>query len=707
MRNKSEPKKIYVASSRRVMLVLMSLSTIYQYMYTSLFSSALGMLPVFGGAMFMSARMAGAFAHTFLGDRRKYLTRRMRAVFCVLTAITLLCSLALIALYPVLWTSTPVWLTFAAVLSIALRSGAGRRLIGRRMRRTIGARAYWLLTALVHLVPLAAMAWILSANLDLATAWQLWGGFAAGGVLELYSQWRERDLLALEDLPDDTDPQTAAQMAADLREVNAFDAFQRMHTLVLIALQLTLVMVYTFIGLSTQELLVCMLLAVACTVIMREVSVLCLRLVKRPFDTQLLLVGLFLWLYGLFLLYRQLDSDPGLLMSALAVALCTSGLAVSVTALAELERRMTDVAQFRLKDRMHGYAQLRAASTEIAILLGQMLALILLTLLCMPSVPLARLDLASLVSAFRPLMVIPPVLLLLAAIVTTLRFPMNNRHFQKLARWLTLESEGLDNPALRQQLDSVVVKRHKNRFGVRLIITLLRPLYYHRVIGKENLSGYEDGTMVLICNHGEIYGPVVANLYVPITFRPWVISNMMEKEAIVEHIYQGTMVRQRWLPERWKRPLVNLISPLLMWVFNSLEAIPVYRGQPKELMRTFRETINAMQAGDNILVFPENAENHAPGEGGYAREGVGQLYTGFAMIAPMYYAKTHKRAVFVPIYASRRHRTLTIGRGVVYDPDNNATEEKLRIVDALLGSMQSMYEQETAGEAPAARPDAC
>ena len=368
---------------------------------------------------------------------------------------------------------------------------------------------------------------------------------------------------------------------------------------------------------------------------------------------------------------------------------------------------MTDVAQFRLKDRMRGYAQLRASSTEIAILLGQMLALILLTLLCMPSVPLARLDLPSLISAFRPLMVIPPALLLLAAIISTLRFPMNNRHFQKLARWLTLESEGLDNPALRQQLDSVVVKRHKNRFGVRIIITLLRPLYYHRVIGRENLNGYEDGTMVLICNHGEIYGPVVANLYVPITFRPWVISNMMEKEAIVEHIYQGTMVRQRWLPERWKRPLINLISPLLVWVFNSLEAIPVYRGQPKELMRTFRETLNAMQAGDNILVFPENAENHAPGEGGYAREGVGQLYTGFAMIAPMYYAKTHKRAVFVPIYASRKHRTLTIGQGVVYDPDNNATAEKLRIVDALLDSMQAMYEQETVDESPTSHPSAC
>ena len=44
MHKKKEQKKIYVASSRRVMLVLMSLSTIYQYMYSSLFSSALGML---------------------------------------------------------------------------------------------------------------------------------------------------------------------------------------------------------------------------------------------------------------------------------------------------------------------------------------------------------------------------------------------------------------------------------------------------------------------------------------------------------------------------------------------------------------------------------------------------------------------------------------------------------------------------------------
>lgn len=687
MHSRLNSRDYYVASSRRVVLVLMTLCTLYEYMYATLLSGALGLLPVFGGAMFLSASVAASMARTLLGQERKYLTHRMRIAMTVLNALMLLGALALLTLYPVWWTDKGVWITFAVVLAISVRTAVGKRLTARRMRRTIGAQAYWIMMLLAYLTPPAAMAWILAANLETASAWQLWIGFAAGTALEGYSLWRERDLLALDGVADDVEPETVARMAAELKQVNAYSAFQRVHLPVLMALQLTLVMVYTFIGLTAQQLMTCLLLAVGCTVVMREVSVFCLRRMKQPLTIQVLIFGLFLWLYGLFVFYRQLGQPLNLTLNYLSMALSVSGLTVSVTALAELERRMTDVAQFTLKKRMHGYAQMRAAGTELAILLGQAAALILLTLLCLPE---GTRGFGT--AAFRPLMIVPPLILLLCALISALRFPMNNRHFQKLARWLTLENDGVDNPALKQQLESVVVRRHKNRFVVRLLIRLIRPLYYHKVIGTENLAPYEEGSMILICNHGEIYGPVVANLYIPIAFRPWVISNMMEKDAIIEHMYEGTMVRQKWLPEKWKRPLLNLITPLLVWIFGSLEGIPVYRGQPRELMRTFRETINAMQAGDNILVFPENGEDHAPGEKGYAADGVGQLYTGFAMIAPMYWAKTHKRAVFVPIYASRRQRTLTIGEGIVYDPTANATEEKLRIVNELLSAMQGMAE---------------
>jgi hypothetical protein len=64
------------------------------------------------------------------------------------------------------------------------------------------------------------------------------------------------------------------------------------------------------------------------------------------------------------------------------------------------------------------------------------------------------------------------------------------------------------------------------------------------------------------------------------------------------------------------------------------------------------------------------------------------------MLAPAYYSKTGKRAVFIPIYASKRLRTLTLGEGIEYSPTAPATEEKLRIVSALQQSMQAMYQQE-------------
>jgi hypothetical protein len=82
---------------------------------------------------------------------------------------------------------------------------------------------------------------------------------------------------------------------------------------------------------------------------------------------------------------------------------------------------------------------------------------------------------------------------------------MNNRHFEKLRRFLNL-SDG-DNPALKKQLDDVVVRKHKNRFGVKLIVLFLRPLYYHKVLGRENAAGYEEGSLVLVCNHGGAVRP--------------------------------------------------------------------------------------------------------------------------------------------------------------------------------------------------------
>ncbi|MBE0600438.1 MAG: 1-acyl-sn-glycerol-3-phosphate acyltransferase, partial [Firmicutes bacterium] len=517
------------------------------------------------------------------------------------------------------------------------------------------------------------------------------GGYALSILLEGYILWRDRKSVAMETRPEALDKDTAERMARELRQMNAYGAYQRMHTLILIALQMTLVMVYTFIGITSREIISCLAISVGCTIIMREATDFLLSRLKRrrPATLNLLLIGLFFWGYSLYLFYRLLSGDSSLLMTYLMLGLCSAGLSVSVTSLAQIEREMTGVAQYRLRDHMQGYGTIRSVNTELSILAGQLFALLLLAALTLPAdTNLTELDLRQIILDFRPLMILPPLLLTVAAFLLALRFPLNNRHFQKIKRFLTLTDE--DNPALKKQLDSVVVHKSINRFGIRVIIFFLRFIMPHKVIGKENLQGLEDGTVIMVCNHGEVYGPVAATLYVPIPFRPWSIAEMMDRDVIVDYLYQNTAVRQDWCPNFMKMPLTKMFARFFLWAFKSLEAIPVYRNDPRALIKTFRMTVDAMQAGDNLLLFPERGDNLGPGDKGYAEEGIGELYTGFAMIAPALYKKAHKAAVFVPVYASKKLKTLTFGEAIAYDPAAPMNEENTRIVDTLHKRIEAM-----------------
>lgn len=236
------------------------------------------------------------------------------------------------------------------------------------------------------------------------------------------------------------------------------------------------------------------------------------------------------------------------------------------------------------------------------------------------------------------------------------------------------------------------MKELKRPWGVRALVAVLRVIYPHRLRGAEKLQGCDQGDVLFICNHGEIYGPVAAMLTLPTVFRPWVLSRMMERDEIVEHMYYGTMERQKWLPEAWKRPLLRHIAPILTGLFEGVHAIPVYRGHPRALMKTFSLTLDAMRDGHNILIFPENADEHEKGKSGFIKGGVGDFYTGFAMLGAMHWVRNHRRAVFVPVYANRKTHTVTIGDGIVYDPSGSANDEKLRIAAALHEAMQKMAE---------------
>ena len=86
--------------------------------------------------------------------------------------------------------------------------------------------------------------------------------------------------------------------------------------------------------------------------------------------------------------------------------------------------------------------------------------------------------------------------------------------------------------------------------------------------------------------------------------------------------------------------LFCLIASPLTWLFYSgFDLISIYRGTG--LVKTLRESVKAIENGDNVVIFPEDSTN------GYLSELEG-FHGGFVLLAEL----CHRKGIDVPIYVS-------------------------------------------------------
>ena len=104
------------------------------------------------------------------------------------------------------------------------------------------------------------------------------------------------------------------------------------------------------------------------------------------------------------------------------------------------------------------------------------------------------------------------------------------------------------------------------------------------------------------------------------------------------------------------------------------------------LRDTLRQSIEAMESGDNLLIFPESQD------GKYQRGGIGKIAPGFVMLAEAYWKKTGKKLRMLPLYANREARTITFGEIILYEPERGFREEQERIVNETSAQITRMAE---------------
>jgi len=215
----------------------------------------------------------------------------------------------------------------------------------------------------------------------------------------------------------------------------------------------------------------------------------------------------------------------------------------------------------------------------------------------------------------------------------------------------------------------------KEKLVTKIVIGILRPFNRHRMVNLDHIRQDSENPLVFLGNHAEIYGPIASALCFPVPVRFWVISHMMGRSRDVRaYLYENTFSKKTFLPVFVRRLLARLMGWLSVNVMCGLNAIPVYRDSPMKLRMTLRKSVEALENGDNLMIFPEHPD------GKYVKGSVSELSPGFLMLAEAWWKRSGKKLRIMPVFANREKRTFTFGDEITYEPENGYAAEQERIL---------------------------
>lgn len=183
------------------------------------------------------------------------------------------------------------------------------------------------------------------------------------------------------------------------------------------------------------------------------------------------------------------------------------------------------------------------------------------------------------------------------------------------------------------------------------------------------------GPAVYVCSHKNLRGPLATLCWMPFAVRPWVLHVFCSREACRKQYGAYTFSRRFGLPRPLAEGLAWAVSGYVSGLMKSLGAIPVYRGTA-QIGATFRETVEALQAGDSVEVFPD--VDYTDGS-----DGIGEVYDGFLLAERFWRKRSDLPLDFVPLRLDPARRTIAAGNPVRFDRSAPWKEELVRVREAL------------------------
>ena len=220
--------------------------------------------------------------------------------------------------------------------------------------------------------------------------------------------------------------------------------------------------------------------------------------------------------------------------------------------------------------------------------------------------------------------------------------------------------------------------------GMRWVYRVLYPFFHCRVKLSEELR-QSDEPVVFIANHYNAFGPVSFLLSMPVVSHAWINTELVQEDTAAQAFRTGLHQMLPFLGEKALSWLCGKLGSLACRVLDRFGVIPVDRNKPSTFIATMRQSIQILEEGRNLLIFPET------GQPEYSLTSVTPFFSGFATLGMLYYRKTGKQLRFCPCYIDEQHHQIRVGEMVPYDtdaPDSKAETE--RVSETLNRSIRNM-----------------
>ena len=200
--------------------------------------------------------------------------------------------------------------------------------------------------------------------------------------------------------------------------------------------------------------------------------------------------------------------------------------------------------------------------------------------------------------------------------------------------------------------------KYKERPGfdtrtMRWLYRVLYPFFHCRVNLPAELRDSEE-PVVFIGNHYNVFGPVSFILSMPVVARAWINVELVQEDTAGEALHSGMAKLLPFLGEKPRNWLCARIAHMGCGTLARLGVIPVDRNRPSTLISTMRQSLQALQEGQNLVIFPE------VGLPEYSLTSVTPFYSGFATLGRLYYRKTGRTLRFCPCYIDEQHHQIRI-----------------------------------------------